>query len=168
MRLTLRLPSTLLLAATTALSLAAPAARAADEAPLHRLAVCGESWLDWKQDPAAGQRFGTYFLDRFEAVARSPAWRPKAALTVFGLPVVQVFPESVGMARGFSVELRGSHDSARRAMEAAIGRTMRCEKGDGTLDCEARLAERRTAFVITSDEGRGTQTLVGCFYDYQP
>jgi hypothetical protein len=156
-----------LLVVGAALVLGTSSARAANEGPLEAMAACQQSWLDWKQDPAAAVQFRDWFLPRFDQEPRSPAWKPRQAFAVFGLPGVQVYPQSVGMALGFSVEVRADGATARRAMEAAIGRPMRCEKSDGEWACEAKLGERRIAMLMSANEGRGPQTLIGCFYYYQ-
>jgi hypothetical protein len=52
----------------------------------------------------------------------------------------------------------------RQATEAAIGQSLQCEKSEGTIACEAKLGERRTAMTMTASEGRGPASLIGCFY----
>jgi len=143
------------------------AAQAAGELSLERLASCADSWMDWKQDAALAEQFRNYFLARFEQEPRSPGWQPRRPATVFGLPVVKAYPQSVGMGLGFSLEVRGTPADVRRAMERAIDRPLQCERAEGALSCEAKLADRRTALVLAADEGRGQPSLIGCFYYYQ-
>lgn len=145
----------------------AHAAAATDDSLLERLAACQESWMDWKQDPAAVQRFRDLMQSRFTPEPRSPAWTPKQPTTAFGLPVTKAYPQSVGMGVGFSLEVRAAPAQVRQAMETAIGRPMSCETGEGELACEVELGKRRTAMILTANEGRGTQSLIGCFYYYQ-
>lgn len=164
---TLPFVPSLLLVGAAALLVAAPSAEAADDAPLEQLAACQQSWLDWKQDNAVAARFRDWFLPRFEQEPRTPAWKPRQAFTVFGLPGVVVYPQSVGMALGFSVEVNADAATAQRAMEAAIGRPMKCEKSEGAWACEMKLGERRTALTMTENGGRGPKTLIGCYYFYQ-
>jgi hypothetical protein len=147
-------------------AISAPA-HAAAELSLERLASCADSWLDWKQDPVMAEQFRNYVFTRFEQEPRSPAWQPRRPVSVFGLPVVKAYPQSVGMALGFSLEVRGAPADVRRAMEKAIGRPLQCERAEGAVSCEAKLADRRIALVVAADEGRAQPSLIGCFYYYQ-
>src|SRR5213592_1574121 len=83
---------------------AATPAQAADNPMIERLATCQDSWLDWKSgDPARLQQFVASFQSDFSRKERDPFFVPKSSQTVAGLPVAQVFPQSVGMGVGFSV-----------------------------------------------------------------
>jgi hypothetical protein len=160
----------LLLLGLLGLSLApvGPAEASGPPVSLERLSTCGESWLDWKANPAVAASFRDYFLERFEQEPRSGGWQPRRPVSVFGLPVVKAYPQSVGMAVGFSLEVRGTAGDLRRAVESAIGRPLQCERAEGALGCEAELGERRTAMVVAADAGRGQNSLIGCYYFYQP
>jgi hypothetical protein len=162
----LRLPFVLSGLLACCLSNPAPA-QAAAELSLERLASCADSWMDWRHDAGMAEQFRNYFLSRFDQEPRSPAWQPRRPVSVFGLPVVKAYPQSVGMGVGFSLEVRGAPADVRRAMEAAIGRPLQCERAEGALSCEAKLGDRRSALVVAADEGRGQNSLVGCFYFYQ-
>jgi hypothetical protein len=162
----LRLP--LVLSGLLACFLSNPApAQAAAELSLERLASCADSWMDWKNDTGMAEQFRNYVLSRFEQEPRSSGWLPRRPVSVFGLSVVRAYPQSVGMGVGFSLEVRGAPADVRRAMEGAIGRPLQCERAEGALSCEAKVADRRSALVVAADQGRGQNSLIGCFYFYQ-
>src|SRR5204863_9169714 len=79
-------------------------ARAADNLTIESLATCQDSWLDWKsRDPVQLTRFAASFQSDFLRKGNDAFFVPKVSQTVAGLPLAQVFPESIGMAVGFSV-----------------------------------------------------------------
>src|SRR5213595_1180669 len=79
-------------------------AQAADNPIIERLATCQDSWFDWKSsDPARLQKFVAGFQSDFSRKERDAFFVPNSRQTVAGLPVAQVYPQSVGMAVGFSV-----------------------------------------------------------------
>jgi hypothetical protein len=149
------------------LSLAAtPASGAADDL-LEQLATCQVSWLDWKDDPAQGRKFGEAINAAFTPQPRSPNWTPKKPVVVGGLKVVEAFPESVGMAVGFSLTVDANFDTARAAFEKLAGKKFEtCESGDGMKSCELRIAEKKTMMIVAGDNGKSKTTLLGCYYFY--
>jgi len=163
---TLSLVNTLLLAALAG----TPAAHAAVEpAPqLQRLALCQDSWLDWKDDDARMARFASHFENRFD---RSPqgdgGFAPKAPTQALGVAVTQVYPQSVGMGVGFSLVVAADFAQARSSIEQQLGKPMTCQTSDGMRACELPLGPKKTAMLITGDNGRAKTSLVGCYYFYQ-
>jgi hypothetical protein len=69
---------------------------------IERLAMCKDSWRDWKNDPAQARKVGELFNSTFVERAKDGSFTPNAKVSVVGLPVLQVYPESVGMGVGFS------------------------------------------------------------------
>ena len=68
------------------------------------------------------------FNTAFAEPAQDGSFAPKAKVQVVGLPVLQVYPESVGMGVGFSVILDAPFDIAREHAEKALGKPLgKCE-----------------------------------------
>lgn len=146
---------------------AAEAPEGANEAQLLRLATCQDSWLEWKTEPGRLQRFATELHRRYTLKPKSPAMTPNAPAKLLGFQVQQLFPDSVGMGVGFSVQLQADFKQARQRFEELLGRPMQCEGGDGMLSCELPLGEKKTALLVKSDSGPSKSTLLGCYYFYQ-
>jgi hypothetical protein len=145
---------------------ATPASGAADDL-LEQLATCQVSWLDWKDDPVQGRKFGEAITTAFTQQPRSPAWTPKKPVVAGGLKVVEAFPESVGMGVGFSLSVDATFDTARAAFEKLAGKKFEaCETGDGMKSCELRIAEKKTMMIVAGDNGKSKTTLLGCYYFY--
>jgi hypothetical protein len=144
-------------------------ASAADDAGLARLALCRDSWVDWgKGDPAKLKAFGAHFRSEFSPHDNDPYMLPKASVSVMGLNVAQAFPQSVGMGVGFSLTVDAPFDATRRAMEAALGKTLQhCEASDGMKTCELEIAPQRTVMLMAEDNAASRQTLIGCYYFYE-
>jgi len=157
-----------LTAMTLALLCAATApASAADDALLQRMVLCQDSWLDWKGDKARLARYVKEVESRFSHDTRGAGFTPKAPTKAFGLPVAQLFPQSVGMALGFSVIVNADFAQARRSLEGQLGRTMKCESSDGENACEMKIGEKKTVVLMSEDNGKSRQTLLGCYYYYE-
>ena len=141
----------------------------ADDPRLESLALCRESWLDWQRtDPAKLDSFAAYFRSAFTHNGNDAFVAPKSAMTIDGLKVIQVFPESVGMGVGFSVLVDAAFDVAKPAVEHELGKPVRqCETGDGTRACELPVAEQRTLTLATGDPPNDKTTLIGCYYVYE-
>lgn len=147
---------------------AAEPPESADEVQLLRLATCQDSWLEWKQEPERLRRFATDLHRRFTLQPKSPAMKPNAPARLLGFPIEQLFPDSVGMGVGFSVQLQADFKQLRQRFEAQLGRPLQCESGDGMRSCELPLGEKKTAMLVAGEGGRaGSATLLGCFYFYQ-
>ncbi len=154
--------------ALLALAFAAAPVRAADDTALLRMATCQDSWLDWsKTAPPALKAFGDRVRSQFSHSGNDPFATPKAPIFVAGLRVVQAFPQSVGMGVGFSLTVAANFDTARKAYEAALGKTLtHCEASDGMHSCELEIAPQRTAVLMSADNEPG-RTLIGCYYLYE-
>lgn len=142
----------------------------AAEPSLDSLATCRDSWLDWKDDPTRGAKFTeglhtnyTYHEDRGGFLV------PKAPETVLGLPVARVYPESAGMAVGFTVLVNSGFEAARKAVEKALGKPLKCDPGhpgDEIFGCELELGPKKTVMIATEDKS-SKSTLIGCYYFYE-
>ena len=89
-------------------------AGAADDLSIERLATCQDSWLDWKnRDPVQLRKFAESFQSNFLQKEKDPFFVPKSNQTVAGLRVARVFPESIGMAVGFSVVVNANFDKTK-------------------------------------------------------
>ena len=89
-------------------------------------------------------------------------------MTVAGLHVAQVFPDSVGMGVGFSVGVDATFDQTRRSLEKMLGKPLvKCEVGDNMRSCALEIAEKRTLMVMAEDNAKNGTTLLGCYYYYE-
>ncbi len=142
-------------------------ARAADNLP-QRLATCQDSWLDWKDDPVRMTQFADSIKASFTQKPDEPYWVPKSPLLVVDLPVLQVYPESVGMGVGFSVVVDAAFDQVRTQVEKTLGKSItHCESGDGMRACDLEIGEKRTLVLMADDNKKAKPTLVGCYYFYE-
>jgi hypothetical protein len=157
------------LVAALALAAVAVPARAADDAALTRMALCQDSWVEWsKGDPVRFRAFVEHVRAAFTPHDNDPYWLPKANVSVAGMRVVQVFPQSVGMGVGFSLTVDAAFDDARKAMERSLGKTLQhCETGDGMKTCDLEIAPQRTVTLMAEDSPKSHQTLIGCYYFYE-
>ncbi|HEY2069306.1 MAG TPA: hypothetical protein VGG48_07115 [Rhizomicrobium sp.] len=138
-----------------------------DDASLTRLALCQDSWLDWKDHPAQMKLFGDHVYAEFSRSGDNSDFVPKGTVSVAGLRVVQAFPDSVGMGVGFSLLVDAPFDKARAIVEHALGRKLAgCEASDGMHSCELHIAEKRDVTVMAQDN-IANRTLVGCYYFYE-
>ena len=142
-------------------------ARVADDVQLQRLALCQDSWLDWKDDAVRMSRLANYFETRFDRSASDAAFTPRSPTKVLGCSVSQVYPQSVGMGVGFSLIVNADHARARAGIEGQLRRPMTCATSDGVRSCEVPLGSGRTAVLMTEQNGRAPSSLVGCYYFYQ-
>lgn len=142
------------------------ALQAADDRLAQRLALCQDSWLDWKDDPVKVKQFGDQFQAAYTQSGQDPFFVPRTSATILGFAVEKVFPESVGMAVGFSVIVKAGFDAARKSVEKAIGKTFKnCESSDHMRTCDLELAPKRVVTLLTED-GRPASSLIGCYYYY--
>lgn len=144
-------------------------ASAADDAGLIRMALCQDSWVDWtKKEPKKFEAFRSHVISQFSRHDNDPYWVPKANVTVLGLRVAQAFPDSVGMGVGFSLTVDAPFDTARAAIEKALGKKLgHCEASDGMKTCDLEVAPQRTVSVMAGDTPKTRQTLIGCYYFYE-
>jgi hypothetical protein len=153
---------------TVFLAAIAPAL-AADNPLIERLATCQDSWLDWRSgDPARLQQFVAAFQSDFSHKEPDAFFVPKASQTVIGFPVAQVFPESVGMAVGFSLVVNANFDRTKASLEQRIGKSIKkCEPpSDNMRTCELEIGEKKTLVLMAEDNPKSTTTLFGCYYFY--
>lgn len=140
----------------------------AAEPSLDTLAICRDSWLDWKDDQSRGTKFieelranYTYQEDRGGFLV------PKTPKSLLGLPVARVYPESAGMAVGFSVLVSSGFVATKKVVEKTLGKSLKCdEKSDEMIACELERAPKKTVFVMAEDKS-SKSTLVGCYYFYE-
>jgi hypothetical protein len=137
-----------------------------DDGALQRLATCQDSWLDWKGGSPRMTEFADLLQSRMRRQDDRGAFLPKTAMTLVGLPIEQVYPQSVGMGVGFSAIVRATLADTRRSVEAQLGKPMTCKSSAEGTGCELVVGEKKTALLMT-DDPRSTRTLVGCYYFYQ-
>lgn len=152
-----------------AILVAVTPAWSASDPRLENLALCRDSWLDWKNsDPSALDSFGAYFRLAFAHNDNDAIFTPKSPLTIDGLNVTQVFPGSLGMGLGFSVLVDAPFDVTKQAVERDLGKPLDpCEASDGMRSCELSIAEQRTVILASNDPPNDKTTLVGCYYFYE-
>lgn len=143
-------------------------AHAIDNSGIERLATCQDSWLDWQQsDPASMKKLVDSVRSEFSP-GSSGAFVPKSSRSALGFPVAQVFPQSVGMAVGFSVVVNANFERTKRALEARIGKRFKCEPpSDNMQACELPFADKKTVVLMAEDNARSARTLFGCYYFYE-
>lgn len=157
-----------LLLSIAALLQAATPGRAQDAFSLERMAVCQDSWLDWGADDARAGAFRDGFLAQFKESDAGQFFVPVTSASLFGMKVARVFPATMGMGRGFSVLVEAPFDTAKKAVEKALGKPLtHCETGDGMRSCDLSIAEKRTATIVADASGKEKTLLVGCFYFYE-
>jgi hypothetical protein len=160
----MKLANTCMLALPLAFAFAP--ARAASEPNLESMVTCQESWLDWKDNPARGKKFGEHLHAAYTA-QKDGYLVPKAKAALFGLAVKGVYPESIGMGLGFSVSVAGSFDVSRAAVEKALGKSLVCAAdSDEVRACQFELGPNKTVMVV-GDTGDTKTALIGCFYFYE-
>jgi len=144
-------------------------AEAADNLTIERLAMCQDSWLDWKDgDPARIKTFSDSFQRDFLRKANDAFFVPKSSQTVAGLPVTQVYPESVGMGVGFSVMVGANFEQTKKRLEQKIGKPLnKCEPpSDNMRTCELTIGPKKTLLLVAEENPKSTTTLFGCYYFY--
>jgi len=140
----------------------------ADNDSIQRMALCQDSWLEWnKSAPALLKTFADQFRSEFSSSSDDSYFIPKTSVTIAGLPVVQAFPQSVGMGVGFSLAVASDFQTARKRVEAMLGKAVnKCEASDGMHSCELDIAEQRTVMLMAEDDV-DNKTLIGCYYYYE-
>jgi hypothetical protein len=154
-----------LLIATSVITLSA--ANAAGNL-VERLATCQESWYDDRDDPVKMNTLVQTLGTLFKESRQDQSLVPKGRVTVAGLPVTQVYPQSIGMGVGFSIFVDAPFERAKAAVEKAAGKTLAaCQTSDGVRACDAEIAPQRILTVLTGEDGKGSKTLIGCYYFYE-
>ncbi|MEO8367497.1 MAG: hypothetical protein ABI538_14990 [Pseudoxanthomonas sp.] len=161
------LHSLLLAAALSSSVTGSPVGNDAEDASLGKLATCQDSWFDWKDDD---RRMGQY-IDRFKTnytrLEEEPAFLPKVPREVLGFPLIKVYPQSVGMGVGFSLQLGGQFAKIRSQVQNRLGRPLECSSSDGMTSCEAGLGENKTVTLTVFGDGAEAANLLGCYYYYE-
>lgn len=151
--------------------IAIASAQAADNVAIGRLATCQDSWLEWKSgDPAPLRKFAGSFQADFQHKKDTDAFFvPKSRQTVAGLPLAQVFPDSIGTAVGFSVLVNASFDQTKATLEKRLGKPMdKCEPpSDNMRSCGLKIGEKKTVLLVASDDPKSPTSLFGCYYFYE-
>ena len=157
----------LIAAALSSPSAGLPPGNDAEDRSLGQLATCQDSWYSWKDDDV---RMGQY-IDRFNAnftrMEEEPAFLPKKPGSVLGFPLVKVYPQSVGMGVGFSVQLGGQFANIRGEVEHRLGKTLECSNSDGMTSCGVELGEHKSLTLTAFGDGADAINLLGCFYYYE-
>jgi hypothetical protein len=150
------------------LTVAAAPAQGADNTSIERMATCKDSWLDWsKSDQAKLKSFGEHFRSTFVRKGSDAFFVPKSPQSIAGFHVLQVFPESIGMAVGFSVVVDAPFGKVKATLEKTFGKPLqKCDVSDGMRTCEFEIAEQRTLSLMAGDTKKDVTTLVGCYYYY--
>jgi hypothetical protein len=157
-----------LIGAVAVLAIALPLGARAAGSLVERLATCQESWYDYRDDPDKMNTFVKTLDGVFRESSQDQSLVPKGRVTVAGLAVVQAFPESVGMAVGFSVVVDAPFDQAKAAVEKVSRKTLAgCQTSDGMRACGIEIAPKRTLTLLTGENGKGRNTLIGCHYFYE-
>ena len=140
----------------------APAFGAADDL-LEQRATCRVSWLDWKDDPVSTASHRDSFRAQFRPGEKDAFFVPISSATVMGLPVSQVYSNTVGMGVGFSVQVKAPFDRAKKAVEQSIGKSLKkCETSDGMRTCELEIGEKKTAMLLSDAAGRSGVPVSSC------
>jgi len=136
---------------------------AADDSTVERMATCRDSWLDWKKNDAAQlKKFGDHLGSILSKEEREGAFPTTTSTSVAGLHVVRVFPESVGMAVGFSVVVEAPFDTTHRTVEKIFGKPLqKCDTSDNMRMCELEIGEKRTFMLMAVDCAKSPTTLLG-------
>jgi len=141
---------------------------ATDDIHIERLATCQDSWIEWENEPSKQKDLSKDINSTFVEKGNSGFLVPKSEKSVFGLKVVQLFPESIGMAVGFSVMVEGDFKTTRETLEKRLGKLFKkCETGDDMLSCELEIGEKKTILILAEEDGKNIKTLFGCFYYYE-
>jgi hypothetical protein len=151
------------------LQLACAHALAADDASIERMATCKDSWLDWeKNDPGQLKKFGDHFQSEFARNGNDPFFVPRSGISIAGLRVTQLFPDSLGMGVGFSVTVDATFEKAKRSLETTLGKPLeKCEVGDDMRTCALEIGEKRTFMLMAASNAKANTTLLGCYYYYE-
>jgi hypothetical protein len=155
--------------AALAIGVAAIPARAADDTVIARLAMCQDSWADWnKSNPVQMKAYIDHIRAGFTPHGNDPYFLPKGNTSVFGLHVTQIFPQSIGMGVGFSLNVATPFDKVRPIVEKILGKKLgKCEASDNMRSCEVEIAPERTFTVLAGDPPDNNGTLIGCYYFYE-
>lgn len=136
---------------------------AADDINIERLATCQDSWREWKNEPLKYTDYLDYIDSNFTHKKNYEHLVPKSEMWAFGFRVLQLSPNSLGQAAGFTVIVDADFDVTRKKLETTLnGVFEKCETSENLLGCE--VGDRKF-FVILSEELEGKViTGIGCGY----
>ena len=143
------------------------AAQATNDSETLQLATCKQSWLDFKNDPAKSERFVASLKSNFKANGRDGSFVPLKPMTVLGHDVFQLYPESVGMAVGYSIIVNAGFDAVKSSLEKLMGKPFEsCQSASEGKSCERQIGEKKTVMLMEGSRGNNPKTLFGCYYFY--
>lgn len=158
-----------LLAATALASTVSglPPGNGTDETYLVELATCQQSWFDWKDDDLRMSQYLDRLNADFTRIEEEAAFLPKGPAKVLGFPLVKLYPQSIGMGVGFSLELGGQFAKIRNEVENRLGKPLECSASGGMTSCAVELGEKKTVMLTAFGEGADAVNLLGCYYFYE-
>ena len=114
------------------------------------------------------QKYSDRIRTGFTHKNNDPYYTAKGETWIGGFRVSEVFPDSIGMAVGFSANVAAPFDKARATFEKFFHKPLqKCENGEGMRTCELEIADQKTFTLMSSDDPKGTATLIGCYYFYE-
>lgn len=134
---------------------------------LEKLAICEDSWLDWKDDARRTDQYMESFDQAFTRIDDEAAFRPKQASTALGFPVTKVYPQSVGMGVGFSLLLSAPLQQVRSEVEKRVGKPLQCSVEEGMTSCVVELGEQKSLMLASEGNATDESSLLGCYYYYE-
>jgi hypothetical protein len=148
-----------------------PPGNEAEERRLRQLATCQDSWFVWKDDERRMTEYIEGFESNYTRSEEEPAFLPKGPSKVLGFPLIKVYPQSVGMGVGFSLQLAGSLAQVRAKVEQTLGKSLDCDVSDEVASCGFEIDPKRTITLAADGNGTGKTSemtsLLGCFYYYE-
>ena len=143
-------------------------AHGADDKLFLDLAICQESWLEWKNIPQKMSPFKERVNSELKQIEGTAGYTPLKPMSLLGLNVVEVYPGSVGMGLGFSVVVNAEFEKVKASLEKQTGqRITECSFQENTRDCGYSLAERKNLTLTEVAKGKNAKTLFGCYYYYE-
>src|SRR5215510_16496413 len=125
------------------------------------MATCRDSWLEWKDDPVRTASHRDSFRAQFKERDGAPFHVPISSVTMMGLPVSEVYSNTMGMGVGFSVSVKAPFDKAKKAVEQSLGKPLaNCETGDGMRTCGLEIGEKKTVMMLSDAAGKTGATLI--------
>src|SRR6185437_15417967 len=116
------------------------------------------------KEPARLKAFGEHFRADFVPKGTDGSFVPKTTRSILGLRILRVYPGSVGI----SLFVDAPFDTARDALTHRFGKPLeKCETSDGMRTCGLELAAQRTLTLMSSDDPKTSETLIGCYYFYE-
>jgi hypothetical protein len=83
-------------------------------------------------------------------------------------PTIPLVLLHAGAVVALAQQRRVSADTARKAIEQRIGKTLqKCSNGEGMRTCALEVGERKTLMLMADASGKSKTTLVGCYYYYE-